>query len=302
MLSNRQIGILWVLLAALGYAFLPIFTRFIYQFSDLQPTDVALWRFIFATPAIWLIVYINRNSKRQQNLKPDEPKQVLRMFALGLLYATSALTVFFGLQYIEASLYIIIFYTYPAMVAIINVFLGEKLRPIAWLALALTLTGVILTVPDLSLAGDDVILGLGIALLNALSVAVYFVIVSREMPKVSSVMRGTAYVITGTLIVLLFTLPFFGLQLPPTPLVFAMLLGMGTLSTAMPIFVINLGIERIGVTQASIIITIEPLMTLVLAVSLLGEIILPVQWLGAAFIIAGVIILEIRPKEKRVPA
>ncbi|MEL7435688.1 MAG: DMT family transporter, partial [Chloroflexota bacterium] len=113
---------------------------------------------------------------------------------------------------------------------------------------------------------------------------------------------GTAYVITGTLIVLLFTLPFFGLQLPPTPLVFAMLLGMGTLSTAMPIFVINLGIERIGVTQASIIITIEPLMTLVLAVSLLGEIILPVQWLGAAFIIAGVIILEIRPKEKRVPA
>lgn len=302
MLSNRQIGILWVLLAALGYAFLPIFTRFIYQLSDLQPTDVALWRFIFATPAIWAIVYLNRNSQKQKNARHDEPRQILRMFSLGLLYATSALTVFFGLQYIEASLYIIIFYTYPAMVALINVFLGEKLRPIAWLALALTLTGVILTVPDLRLAGDDVVLGLGIALLNALAVAIYFVIVSREMPKVGSVMRGTAYVITGTLLVLLLTLPFFGLQLPPNPQVLALLLGMGTLSTAMPIFVINLGIEKIGVTQASIIVTIEPLMTMALALFLLGEVILPIQWLGAAFIIAGVIILEIRPKLKPTPA
>ena len=55
MLTERRLGFIAVLISAAGYAFLPIFARLIYRLSDLQPTDIALWRFIFATPTIWLV-------------------------------------------------------------------------------------------------------------------------------------------------------------------------------------------------------------------------------------------------------
>lgn len=301
-MSDRQIGLIAVAFSIAGYALLPILTRYIYQFSTLQPTDIAIWRFIVATPAIWLVIYL-RDMKRSEKTKiRDSRRQILRMMALGLLYTCATLSAFFGLQYIPASLYTVLFYTYPAMVAIISLFLGQKLRLIAWIALMFTLVGVILTVPDLSISGENTGLGLSIAVFNAFVVAIYFVIISREMPRMSSVSRGAAYVITGTLFILLLLIPFFGLRLPDNLLTWGLLIALATWSTAMPIFVINIAIQKLGVSQASIISTSEPIATMVLAMILLNEIILPIQWIGAGFIITGVIILEIRPKKRLISA
>ncbi len=301
-MSDRQIGLIAVAFSIAGYALLPILTRYIYQFSTLQPTDIAIWRFIVATPAIWLVIYL-RDMKRSEKTKiRDSQRQILRMMALGLLYTCATLSAFFGLQYIPASLYTVLFYTYPAMVAIISLFLGQKLRLIAWIALMFTLVGVILTVPDLSVSGENTGLGLAIAVFNAFVVAIYFVIISREMPRMSSVSRGAAYVITGTLFILLLLIPFFGLRLPDNLLTWGLLIALATWSTAMPIFVINIAIQKLGVSQASIISTSEPIATMILAIILLNEIILPIQWSGAAFIITGVIILEIRPKKRLISA
>ena len=61
------------------------------------------------------------------------------------------------------------------------------------------------------------------------------------------------------------------------------------------------GIQKIGASQASLISTAEPVMSMVVAMILLGEIILPIQWLGAVFIIAGVILLQVRPQAKPKP-
>ncbi|MGJ3238598.1 MAG: DMT family transporter [Anaerolineae bacterium] len=297
-MTTRQIGFLAMIFSVSGYALLPILTRAIYQVSDLQPTDLAIWRFVFATPAIWLAIAMREKVSKTKRLKRDEPRQILIMLSLGLLYAGAALSVFFGLQYIQASLYVVLFYTYPTIVALISVMLGQRLPWLSWLAIALTLGGVILTVPDLRFAGENTALGLMIALMNAVFVAVYFVIVSRQMPKMSSVSRGAAYVITGTLLILILFIPVFGLNMPSTPLAWSLLLVMALWSTAMPIFVINIGIQKLGVTQASIISTSEPILTMVLALVLLNEIILPIQWVGAILIISGVLLLELRFKRK----
>lgn len=301
-MSNRHIGLIAVTFSIAGYALLPILTRTIYQFSTLQPTDIAIWRFIFATPAIWLVICLRDMKQAEKPKKRDSRRQILRIMALGLLYTCATLAAFFGLQYIPASLYTVLFYTYPAMVAIISLFLGQRLRLVAWVALAFTLFGVMLTVTDLSISGENTALGLSIAILNAIVVAIYFVIISREMPKMSSVSRGAAWVITGTLFILLLLIPFFGLRLPDNLQTWGLLLAMATWSTAMPIFVINIAIQKLGVSQAAIISTSEPIVTMMLAMILLNETILPIQWFGAVFIIAGVIILEIRPKKRLISA
>lgn len=298
MSSERRMGLFWVILAATGYAFLPVFTRYIYSNSNLQPTDIGIWRFIFATPLIWFFIWLRENRSENGENSGDSPRQIIALMSLGILYAGAALAAFIGLQYIPASIFGIIFYTYPAFVALIALFLGQRLALAAWGALGITLLGVILTVPDLNFAGENTGLGVGVAILNALFVAVYFTLVSRMMKKVSSVMRGSAYVITGTLLVLLLAIPFFGFRIPENQTTWLLLLGLATLSTAMPIAVVNLGIHKIGAAQASIISTFEPVLTMVLALFLLDERILPIQWLGAALIIAGVIFLETRARPK----
>jgi drug/metabolite transporter (DMT)-like permease len=298
MSSEHRMGLFWVILAASGYAFLPIFTRYIYASSNLQATDIGIWRFIIATPMIWLVIWLGETRGEKAKNSGDSPRQIFSLMSLGILYAGAALAAFFGLQYIPASIFGIIFYTYPAFVALIALFLGQRLALAAWLALGITLIGVLLTVPDLSIAGEDTVLGVTIAILNAIFVAVYFTLVSRLMKKSSSVMRGSGYVITGTLLVLLLAIPFFGLRVPDNPISWFNLLGLATVSTTMPIAVINLGIHKIGAAQASIISTFEPVLTMVLALFLLGESILPIQWLGAAFIIGDVIFLETRTRPK----
>lgn len=301
MLSQRRIGMFWIILAISGYAFLPIFTRKIYEYSELVPTDLALWRFIFATPIIWVGVLLRERMSQKQNKVSHSIKHFIPMFALGLLYVGATLSAFFGLQYIPASTYVVLFYTYPAFVALISIFLGQSLNRVGWLALFLTLIGMILTFPDFRLTGENTLLGVSIALFNSFVIAIYFLLVKRLMSKVPSVARGSAYVISWTFIILLLTvLPFNGLNFPQSLTVWLLLLGVATISTAMPILVINMGIQIIGATQAAIVSTAEPLMAMILAFLLLSEIILPVQWLGAIFIIGGVILLELRSRQKAV--
>ena len=65
----------------------------------------------------------------------------------------------------------------------------------------------------------------------------------------------------------------------------------------MPIFSINLAIQRIGAAQASLVATVEPPLSMVVAMVVLGEVIIGVQWLGAALIIGSVVFLQVRPRK-----
>ena len=56
------------------------------------------------------------------------------------------------------------------------------------------------------------------------------------------------------------------------------------------------GTRRIGAARASILSTVEPVYTIVLATILLGETLSPVQLIGGALVIAGVILAETGPR------
>jgi len=298
--TSRRTGFFLIILSNAGYAFLPIITRNLYSITDIAPTDIAIWRFIFAAPAIWLGLWLrdtyfpNRKGRRVQFI----PR--IKMMLIGIFYAGAALAAFFGLQYIPASIYIVLFYTYPAMVALISLAMGKPLPTAAWVALAMTLVGVLLTVPDLNLAeGSGVLLGLLIALANALIVAVLFSVVGIVLQGATDAGRSSAWMITGALIALLFLIPFVGLQVPQAVGTWLGLLTLAVVSTALPILVLNMGIQLIGAAQASIVSTLEPVMTILLALLLLGEVVLPVQWLGTIFILGGVLMLELRASRKK---
>ncbi len=292
---TQRDGILLVLLSSSGYALLPIIAKNIFDVSTIDAVDVVVWRFVFATPIIWLSILVSRSPA------PPIPLPRKRLLALGLFFASAALTAFVGLEtVIPASTFTVIFFTYPAFVALISVVMGERLPLVGWVALAMTIPGILLTVPDFANFGDisdptlhnGLLLGIGMAILNAIVVAVYFVALNRILRGYTAVARASAWSITGTLLIMLVVGLLRGVAIPSNLDTWLNLLALAILGTVMPIFCINIGIKKLGPTRAAIISTVQPLMTMLLAVGLLGEVIGPIQWLGGGIIIASILLLE----------
>jgi len=294
MTKDQRDGLLLILLAASGYAFMPTLVKTIYAHSTLEAMDVALWRFIFATPLIWLMVTVRSKSQAE---KSKEKMPVKNALILGFIFSWAALTAFLGLELLPASTYVVLFYTYPAMVVILSSFLGEPIQKLAWIALGMALFGVMLTVPDFTEGALDM-LGVVFSLVNAAVVAIYYLVSKRIFSNVTDVFRATGYTVTGALCTLLVLIPMRGIQIPPNIETWLSLIAIASFCTIMPVFSVNQGIQKIGSSQAALISTVEPVLSMAVAVILLSEIILPIQWLGAGLIIASVILLQMRPPRK----
>jgi drug/metabolite transporter (DMT)-like permease len=293
MFTDRQKGVIFILLCATSFAFLPTITRSIYAVSELKPTDIAFWRFVFANLVLWSILIVKNRGKGIRPLIP-----IPQIIVLGVLYALSALAAFFGLQYINASLFVVIFYTYPAMVALMSLLLGVRLSGVAWLAIAMTLVGVVLTIPDLSALQGGNVLGIGIALSNAFFVAIYYLVTQRFFKGVTDMTQMTAWVLLATLGIVMLVVPFFGVQAPQNLQTLGLLVMLAVVSTVVAVFTLNAGIQLIGATQASIVSSVEPAIAMMFAFVFIGESFTVLQLIGAGLIISAVIMLELSPKQK----
>jgi drug/metabolite transporter (DMT)-like permease len=315
-LSNPAVrGFLMVLLASAGYAFFPIFTRMLYADGRFGALDVLVWRFLLAAPVIWAA--LNLINQRAKNLTPQPPLQEERgsrrlpvrgLLLLGVLFAALAATALLSLERLPASTYVVIIYTYPALVALLSlVILRERLPGIGWLALGLTLIGVVLTVPtlftDLQQVDADrqrvLVSGVLLTLLNALLYALYIVLSGRLLRGQSALAKASAWGITGSAGVSAVVLLVRGLVIPGNLAEWGSLVGIVIVCTVIPIFAFYAGIRLLGAARAAIVATIEPVMTLSLAALILGERMGIIQVLGAALIIASVVLLQADSLRKR---
>jgi drug/metabolite transporter (DMT)-like permease len=80
------------------------------------------------------------------------------------------------------------------------------------------------------------------------------------------------------------------------------LVGVGVVATFIAIQTFYAGALRIGAAHASLISTAEPIWTIALAAILFSIALTPVQLIGGAFILAGVVIAQTGPVADRSPA
>jgi drug/metabolite transporter (DMT)-like permease len=73
---------------------------------------------------------------------------------------------------------------------------------------------------------------------------------------------------------------------------FGLLAGFAVVGTTIPVLAFILGLRLVGASRAAILSTFEPASSVLLAVLILGEGANPIQYLGGAFILASVVVLE----------
>jgi drug/metabolite transporter (DMT)-like permease len=279
-------GFLYIMIAVIGYSFLPVWLNNLTPV--LPPVSIALWRFAFAALTLGGAALLR---------ECDRPARLRRgwVMLMGVLMAPSAVAAFYGLTMIPVGTYVVVFYTYPAMVAVIAALMGERLSLWGYIALALTMLGVAVTAGNISLGGSDqALIGVLLALANALFVAIYYIASGRVLRGTTTFARAAFYTALGAFTSLALVSLFTGLSTPPTFETWLWLLMLALVSTVLPIFTLNAGIQRLGASRAAIVGTVEPLISAGVAFLALGQPLTPEILLGGAIIVCSVILLQTR--------
>jgi drug/metabolite transporter (DMT)-like permease len=249
-------------------------------------------RFVLAALLFWALVAATGAARGLRSLTPRDLAVAIAMGALG--YAAQAGCYFAALERIDASLLSLLLYTFPTMVAASAVALGrERINRRRVSALVLASGGLVLVVASAGAGTLDPLgaaLGLGAAMVYTSYIMVSDTVASRIQPQLLS-----AIVCSGAAVTLVVGSTLLG-QLRPGQVTVAgwgWLACISVVSTVAAVSLFFAGLKRVGPTTASILATVEPLVTVVLAYLVFGEVLGAVQLLGGGLVLAAVLVLTV---------
>ena len=224
-------------------------------------------------------------------------------WAMSLAAPTNAwvnLAMFMAFLRIGIALSLLLFYLYPALVALAStIWFAERLDRLRWAALGLSLAGVVLVVAGAGDLGSLDALGIGLALTAALGQMLYALAAQHGFRSVPGTQAATLMIGGAAILYLLIAVAVGQLGALAAPL--------GSLAALWPVLVAGVigaglatvcfisGIHLIGAPRATILSTLEPVVGVALAAALFGTLPAPLQIAGGALIIAAGVVLQLRP-------
>jgi drug/metabolite transporter (DMT)-like permease len=294
------VGSVTVIAAAAGFGLLGPLARFAYD-TGLDPLSFVAWRAAFAT----LIVVAFAAWRIRGGRAFVAPWRIARSQRAALAVASVAalllnVGMFYAFDRVSVAIALLCFYTYPAMVAAVEIARGhERLDAVRAAALGLSLGGMVLVVAGGLTSGVEVridAIGVGLALGAALSQTV-FITVSRFGYPALPTEQALTWILAAT-VVACATFAIVGggiasLALPlQDPAALALSAIAGTIAAGIPSLLFLTGIRAIGGTRTGVLMLFEPVVGVALAAVLLGESILPIQAVGGLAVLAAAIILQ----------
>ena len=273
--------------AAASYGMNPLFALPLYK-EGMDPDSVLFFRYLLAIPLLGIMIKARGRDFRLKR------KEIVPLIVMGLLVALSSLTLFLSYNYMDAGIASTILFVYPVMVAVImGIFFKEKISAITVFSILLALSGIALLYQG---DGNKPLSTLGIifVLLSSLSYAIYIVGVNRSTLKNLPTTKLTFYAILFGLSVYIVRLNFCTeLQVIPSAWLWADVLSLAILPTAVSLVCTALAIHYIGSTPTAILGALEPVTALFFGVLLFHEKLTPRLMMGILMIITAVTLIII---------
>jgi drug/metabolite transporter (DMT)-like permease len=281
----RAIGALLVLVSAVAFSAKAVIAKLAYRYA-IDPIALLTLRMAFSLPFFAVVAVISGRRAQVGVSRSD----LLRIVVLGILgYYLASVFDFMGLLYISAGLERLILFVYPTLVLLISaVFLKKRVERDQLWALALTYAGIALVAhAEAGTYGSNVPLGAALVFGCALSYAAYLVGSGELIPRLGS-LRFTALAMMVSSLAIFAHFGVSGGKVSGYPLeVYGLALALALICTVLPVFMLAEGIRRIGSPSASILGTVGPVSTIVLAHFLLGEAVSARQVAGTALVLVG---------------
>lgn len=277
---HRIVGIVLVMVSAAAFGTLAILGRFAYA-EGMNAQSILFLRFSLAAVLMLALLRV----RRERLPRGPVLRRLIAMGAVG--YVGQAMAYLTALKYASAGLVALLLYLYPIFVVLLAaVLLHEPFTGVKGLALGLALAGLLLTVGPL---GGQA-LGILLAITGAVIYAIYIIVGSHVMRQVSAVQSSAvifaaAGLSAGTLMLVT------GPQLPATGSGWATIAAIVLVATVLPVVTFLAGLERIGPSNAAMLSTLEPVVTVLLAAWWLNERLAPVALLGGGLILLAVLLV-----------
>jgi drug/metabolite transporter (DMT)-like permease len=290
MIYKEKLGFIVSLISGAAFATLAIFSKFAYSGGANVPSVLFL-RFVGA--ALIFRIYSGFKKKEAEYSR----KTIIALLLMGGLgYGTMSAFFLLAVSRIPASLAGMLLYLYPALVTIVTVLIKQEVLTFKkGTALATTSLGLVMVLgasfKDVDLLG--IFFGIGAACVYT----VYIVIGSKVLSKLDPFI-ATRYIMTGSALVY----SVFGLATNTLSFAFSWgvwlaIGGIILISTVLGVGSFWMGVQLIGPSRTSIVSSVEPLITVVMAWLLFDERLTALQLFGGLLIIMGVIVLQYRQEQ-----
>jgi drug/metabolite transporter (DMT)-like permease len=277
------------MVSACGFGAMAIFAKLAFR-HGATVTSLLTIRFGIASAVLWVVVRVAKRPLPRREV-------VLAGVGLGAVgYTAQAACYFSALRHIDASLTALLLCTYPAFVFLGAVALGrDRATRVRLLALALAGGGTALVLLG---GGAGALNGTGVALAVGASLTyTTYILVADTVVGESDPLSLAATVATSAFVaLLLFSIVTGRVDLTLDAGGWASLVSLSVVSTAGAITAFLLGLQLVGPSTASIVSTVEPVVTVSLAALVFSERLGGIQLVGGAFVISAVIVLQLRPE------
>lgn len=294
------IGALLVVIGSICFAGKAVLVKYNYLHYQVDTVSLLALRMLFSAPFYLIILFFQ--NRKQSEVPRLTGKEWIWMLFIGLVgYYLAAFFDFWGLNYVTASVERLILFIYPTMVVILSaIFLKKPIHKIQYLALFITYMGVAFAfIPDLRMGlQKNLIIGSSLIFLSSLTYAIYLIGSGEMIPKVGA-LRFTCYamLISTAMIIIHYSISVHGNLWGYQASVYWLSITMAVFTTVIPSFMISEGIKRIGSGNASIIASIGPIATIIMANIFLKEIISSWQTVGTFIVLGGVLMISWKGKK-----
>lgn len=293
--SNQQTlrsGLLFAIGGTALFGLKSIFIKLAYA-EGVDTVTLLTLRMLIAMP--FYLLMLGWLLRKPDTVKPV-PNELMIIAGLGFLgYYLSSFLDMEGLNYISAQLERLTLYTYPIITTLLGwLFLKEVITRRILIALALTYSGVLLLYAYETLESTaNTHLGVILVMGAATTFSCYIVFSKRYISRFGSRLFTSIAMLASTVFVVIHfsaTHDVNNLFIHQAAWGYAFLLAI--FSTLIPSFMISEAIARVGAAKTSIVSTVGPVFTIIMAVLILGE---PFGWLhlgGMLLVMAGVSFLK----------
>ncbi len=288
-----------VLAGVLG-ALVIAFSAILVRLADVSPSTAAVFRCAYALPVLALLAWLER---RRYGARPLRERMLC--WVAGVLFAADLTFWHHSIEAVGAGLATVLGNTQVVLVGLLAwLALGERPANRSLAAIPVVFAGVVLIsgIVGSGAYGDDPLLGVVFGVLTGISYALFLVILRQGNVDQR---RPAGPLFDATLSAAVFS-AFGGIAVGDLDWVpglesQAWLVLLALSSQVLGWLLISISLPRLPAALTSIVLTLQPVCTVLLGAILLSEAPSTLQLTGVAIVIAGIAVATVRPRE-RAPA
>jgi drug/metabolite transporter (DMT)-like permease len=277
---DRLIGVFLVTLSAILFSTNPIFARMSYD-AGANPETYLFIRFLIASPVMFLIMMA-------RGYAIPRGKLLFSLILIGGIATGTTFCFYTAIRLAPVNLIIVITYMYPTMVTLLSaVFLKQSITGFKIAALLMTTVGIVFAI---GMDSGGYVLGIILAVGTAICHSFFLILGSLSIQKAGPFPATTIIIFSGAIIYGIYV----SIQGPQWPMNISgwyAIMASALFSTALGLITFFAGLKRIDTANAAIISTFEVVVTVALAIIILGETLSLPKILGAGMVISAVVIL-----------